>query len=62
MPKDPLNITLQRQSEEPLYRQLIGQIRDQIKSGRPPIRDAPARQPQDGPPASASTESAMVKR
>ncbi len=33
MTKDPLNITLQRQSEAPLYRQLIGQIRDQIDSG-----------------------------
>ena len=33
MTKDPLNITLQRQSEAPLYRQLIGQIRAQIDSG-----------------------------
>ncbi|MCE2471383.1 MAG: GntR family transcriptional regulator, partial [Anaerolineae bacterium] len=31
-----LNIELQRQSEEPLYRQLIGQIRDQIESGALP--------------------------
>ena len=33
MPNPPLNLTLQRESEEPLYRQLIEQIRAQIDGG-----------------------------
>ena len=33
MPKHTLNITLERESEEPLYRQLIQQIRAQIDGG-----------------------------
>ena len=36
MPDQPLNITLQRESEEPIYRQLIAHIRDRIESGALP--------------------------
>lgn len=36
MPKNALNITLQRENETPIYRQLIQQIRGQIESGALP--------------------------
>ena len=36
MPDQPLNITLQRESEEPIYRQIIAHIRDRIESGALP--------------------------
>ncbi len=43
MPNPDLNIKLQRESEEPLYRQLIARIREQIDSGDlPPGRRLPA--------------------